>query len=89
MGSRTRKLQQLFLPGSRAQLYSCGTWAFWALLLDGMWDLPGSRIKPVSPVLADFTTEPPGEPLAESSREELSANAWTEVRRLKNLDHPL
>ena len=29
-----------------------------------MWDLPGSRIKPVSPALAGgfFTTEPPGKP---------------------------
>ena len=27
-----------------------------------LWDLPGSRIRPVSPALADrfFTTEPPG-----------------------------
>ena len=34
----------------------------WILLLWGMWDLPGSWIKPGSPALAGrfFTTEPPG-----------------------------
>ena len=33
-----------------------------ALLLCGMWDLPGSGMEPVFPVLAGgfFTTEPPG-----------------------------
>ena len=35
-----------------------------ALLLHGMWNLPRSGIKPVSPALAGgfFTTEPPGKP---------------------------
>ena len=33
-------------------------------MLRGMWDLPGSGVKPVSPALAGrfFTTEPPGKP---------------------------
>ena len=41
------------------RLSSCSTWA---LLLHGLWDLPGPGIKLVSPVLAGgfFTTEPPG-----------------------------
>ena len=36
----------------------------WALLLPGMWDLPGSGIEPVSPALAGgfFTAESPGKP---------------------------
>ena len=44
------------------KLSSCGTWA---QLLQGTWDLPGSGMEPVSPVLAGgfFTTEPPGKPL--------------------------
>ena len=39
----------------------CGAQAW---LLQGMWDLLGSRIKPASPALAGgfFTTEPPGKP---------------------------
>ena len=42
-------------------LSSCGTWAY---LLPGMWDLPGSGIEPMSPVLTGglFPTEPPGKP---------------------------
>ena len=34
-------------------------------LLQGMWDLPGSWIEPMSPELAGgfFTTEPPGRPI--------------------------
>ena len=44
------------------RLSSCGTQA---QLLLGMWDLPGSGIEPMSPVLAGgfFTTEPPRKPL--------------------------
>ena len=40
-------------------LSSCGTWA---LLLQGMWDLSGLGIKPLSPALAGgvLTTAPPG-----------------------------
>ena len=50
--------------GSRAlehRLNSCGAWAW---LLQGMWELPRSGIKPISPALVDgfFTTEPPGKP---------------------------
>ena len=39
-----------------------------AELLRGMWDLPRSKIKAMSPALAGafFTTEPPGEPLLDS-----------------------
>ena len=40
-------LQQLWHVGSR-QLNSCGGWAQW---LHGMWNLPGSGIKPVSPAM--------------------------------------
>ena len=43
------------------ELNSCGAWAWW---LCGMWDLPGSGLKPVFPAVANrfFTTEPPGKP---------------------------
>ena len=62
MGSREHGLQQLQLPGSRAQAQCCGSQA---KLLLGTWDLPGPGIKPVSLALAGefFTTEPPGKPL--------------------------
>ena len=51
--------------GSQAlehKLNSCGPGA---LFLRGMWRLPGSGIKPVSPALTGrfFTTEPPRKPL--------------------------
>ena len=51
--------------GSRAlecRLSSCGAWA---LLLHGMWDLPGPGLEPVSPTLAGrlSTTAPPGKSL--------------------------
>ena len=50
--------------GSRAlerRLSSCGARA---LLLRGMWDLPGPGLEPVSPALAGrfLTTVPPGKP---------------------------
>ena len=43
------------------RLNPCGTLA---LLLHGIWDLPESGLKPMSPALAGrlFTTEPPGKP---------------------------
>ena len=43
------------------RLSSCGTRAW---LPRGMWDLPGSRMEPMSPGLAgrSFTTEPAGKP---------------------------
>ena len=42
------------------RLSSCGAWAY--ELLHGMWDLPRSGIKPVSPALAHrfLSTGPPG-----------------------------
>ena len=54
-------------------LSSCGSWALerrlsicgtCALLLHGMWDLPGPGLEPVSPALAGgfLTTVPPGKP---------------------------
>ena len=44
------------------RLNSCGGWA---LLLCGMWNLPGPGIEPMSPALASrfSTTEPPGKSL--------------------------
>ena len=37
---------------------------YWSgLLFPSPGDLPDSRIKPTSPVLADFTTEPTGNPM--------------------------
>ena len=50
--------------GSQALGHRFHSCVSWALLLHGMWDLSGSRIKPVSLELADmfFTTGPPGEP---------------------------
>ena len=52
--------------GSQAlehRLNSCGEWA---QLLYGLWDLPGSGIELMSPVLSGrfFTTEPPGKLVA-------------------------
>ena len=46
-------------PESRPKSYDTQ-----AYLLQGMWDLPGPGIEPVSPVLAGgfFTTQPPGKP---------------------------
>ena len=41
------------------QLNSCGTWTE---LLQSMWDLPESGIKPMSLAGGFFTTEPPGKP---------------------------
>ena len=43
------------------RLGSCGTWA---LLLQDMWDLPGSGIEPESPAWTGgfLTTKPPGKP---------------------------
>ena len=54
-------------------LSTCGSWALehrlslcgaQALLLSGMWDLPGSGLEPVSPALAGgfLTTVSPGKP---------------------------
>ena len=54
-------------------LSSCGSWTLecrlnscgaWALLLRGVWDLPGPGLKSVSPALAGrfLTTAPPGKP---------------------------
>ena len=42
----------------------------------GMWDLPGSGIEPVSPALAGrfFTTEPPGKPAHCSWRKPAHSN---------------
>ena len=50
--------------GSRALEHRLNSCRPQALLLLGMWDLPGSEIEPVSPALAGrfFTTEPPGKP---------------------------
>ena len=52
------------LPGLEHRLASCGAWA---KLLMGMWDLPRSGNKPMSPALAEgfFTTEPSGKPKGE------------------------
>ena len=60
--STDSKLTGFSSCGSRAlecRLSSCGTRA---LLLRGMWDLPGQGLKPVSPALAGgfLTTAPPG-----------------------------
>ena len=53
-------------PGSRHEVAAqrLGSWGSRAKLLQGMWNLPGPGIKPVSPALAGgfFTTEPPGKP---------------------------
>ena len=58
MGSTAHRLQELWLPGSRAQAQGCGARAS---LLRGTQDLPRSGIEPVSPALAGglFTTETP------------------------------
>ena len=49
------------LPGPRDGLSSCGSRAS---LIHGMWDLPGSGVKPVSPALTgiSFTAEPAEKP---------------------------
>ena len=59
-GFSLRWLFFLWSTGSRHAVFSsCGTQA---LLLHGMWDLPGLGIEPVSPALAGrfLTTAPPG-----------------------------
>ena len=60
-GSGAQAVQSLGSWALEHRLSSCGAPAY---LLQGMWDLFGSRIKPVSPELAGgfFTTEPPGKP---------------------------
>ena len=52
---QARRLQQLWLVGSRAQAQQ---------LLRGMWDLPRPGLEPVSPALAGgfLTTAPSGKP---------------------------
>ena len=62
-GASTAVARGLSSCGSQAlesRLSSCGAWA---LLLCGMWDLPGPGLEPVSPALAGgfSTTAPPGE----------------------------
>ena len=61
-GLQARRLQQMWLVGSRAQVSSCGARA---QLICGMWDLPGPGLEPVYPALAGrfLTTVPPGKPL--------------------------
>ena len=53
------RLSSYGLRALECWLRSCGTWA---LLLRGMWDLPGPGLEPVSPALAGrvLTTAPPG-----------------------------
>ena len=54
----SRAFEHMCSHGSRARehrMKSCGAWVSW---LHGMWDLPESGIKPVSPG-GFFTTEPP------------------------------
>ena len=72
MGFSLRWLLLLCSTGSRCVgISSCGSWALehklssrgaQALLLHGMWDLPGPGLEPVSPALAGgfLTTVPPG-----------------------------
>ena len=55
-GVSVRGLQYLWLSVEH-RLSSCG---MWALLLRGMWDLPGPGLEPVSPALAGgFLTSAP------------------------------
>ena len=55
----TSGLSSCGLRDLECRLSSCGAWA---LLLHGMWDLPGPGLKPMSPALAGgfLTTAPPG-----------------------------
>ena len=48
--------------GSRALEHRFSSFGAWVQLLRSMWDLPGPRLKPVSPALAGgfLTTAPPG-----------------------------
>ena len=63
MGSRHAGFSSCGSQVLEHRLRSCGTWA---LLLRGMWDLPGPGIEPVSPALAGgfLTTVPPGKSLS-------------------------
>ena len=72
------------------RLSSCGSWALeyrlsscgtQALLLCGMWDLPGPGLKPVSPALAGgfLTTAPPGKSLTFKLDRVTSRNLTTGV----------
>ena len=58
-GSRVCRLSSFCFQGLECGLSSCGSWA---QLPCGVWDLPGSGIKPISSALAGdfFTTEPSG-----------------------------
>ena len=68
--------------GLAHKLSSCGAQPY---VLLGMWDLPGSGIKPVSPALAGgfFNTESPGKPRGHSWRTNVvikwitKINSWT------------
>ena len=50
--------------GSQAVEHSLSSCGSWALLPLGVWDLPGSGLKSMTPTLAGrvFTTEPSGNP---------------------------
>ena len=60
-GSRLRSFSSWGLQPLEHRFNGCGAWA---LLLWGMWDLPGPGIKLMSPVLAGeiLITGPPGKP---------------------------
>ena len=73
------------------RLYSCGTLVsgLCCSTACGIFLDQGSNLCLLYRQTDSLPQSQPGEPLAESLREELFANAGTEVRRLKNLDHPL
>ena len=66
------------LRALECRLRSCGTRA---LLLHGMWDLPGPGIEPVSPTLAGgfFITAPPGKSLKSCFDAYIFQAGWGEL----------
>ena len=60
-GSRHAGVRSCGSPALERRLSSCGAWA---LLLRGVWELPGPGLEPLSPALAGgfLTTAPPGKP---------------------------
>ena len=68
-------------PALQCRIIMCG---LQALLLSGMWEFPGSGIKPVCPALAGrfFTSEPQGKPQSLFLYMYLGANELGEFRLL-------
>ena len=65
LGARASVVVAHRLSSCGSQALECSSCDTWALLLRGMWDLPGPGLKSMSPALAGgfLTTVPPGKSL--------------------------